>query len=101
MWWRHAGVHRARFRELVAGEGLSAELVPEPIRITCPRCGDWYFADLGPEEPEPWDLERVSEPDLLHWEHEHTPSPGRPLERHRAALAARATEAEGWAAARA
>ena len=73
MWWRHAGVHRARFRELVAGEGLPAELVPEPVRITCPRCGDWYLADLGPEEPEPWDLEALERERLdlgtdLQWE---------------------------------
>ena len=57
MWWRHAGVHRARFRELVAGEDLLAELVPEVLRLACPRCGDWYVADLDPEVPEPWDLE--------------------------------------------
>ena len=57
MWWRHAGVHRARFRELVAGEGLPAELVPEVRRIACPHCGDWYFAELDPAESERFDLE--------------------------------------------
>ncbi len=50
-------MHRARFRELVAGEGLPAELVPEVLRIACPRCGDWYFADLDQQDAEPFDLE--------------------------------------------
>lgn len=50
-------VHRARLRELVAGEGLPSELVPDVLDLQCPRCGEPYFADLGPEEPEPPELE--------------------------------------------
>ena len=40
----------------MAGEGLPAELVPEVLRIACHRCRDWYFADLDPQDVEPFDL---------------------------------------------
>ena len=49
--------HRARRRELVAGHGIPAELVPEPMLITCPQCGDELFAGIGPDESEPRFLE--------------------------------------------
>ena len=52
-----ARIHRARLRELVAAHGIPAELVPEPLVIACPRCGDEFFADIGPDEGEPRWLE--------------------------------------------
>ena len=42
---------------MFAGHGIPAELVPEPLLITCPRCGDEFFADIGPDEGEPRWLE--------------------------------------------
>ena len=46
-----------RFKELIAGQGLPAELVPELLQIAWPRCGDWYCADLDPDAAEHFDLE--------------------------------------------
>ena len=45
-----ARLHRARVRALVAGHGIPAELVPEPLMIACPACGDEFFTDIGPDE---------------------------------------------------
>ena len=52
-----ARLHHARLRELVAGYGIPAELVPEPRIIQCPRCGDEFFADIDPAGDEPRWLE--------------------------------------------
>ena len=53
MQFPHARLHRARLRELVTGHAIPAELVAAPLLIACPRCGDEFFADLGPDESEP------------------------------------------------
>ena len=52
-----ARLHRYRLRQLVAGEGLPPDLVPEPLIIACPRCDAEYFADLEPTAGEPLMLE--------------------------------------------
>ena len=54
----HARVHRARYRELVAAEGLALDAAPEPVLFACPRCGDEFFLDLD-TDTEPWDVEEA------------------------------------------
>jgi hypothetical protein len=52
----HVGVHRARYRELIAIRPIPGQEPPEPLTVDCPRCGDRYVAELHPYEEWP-DLE--------------------------------------------
>jgi hypothetical protein len=45
----HTGVHHQEFRRLVRGEDGPDEPI-EPVIIGCPTCGQWYVADLAPDE---------------------------------------------------
>jgi hypothetical protein len=54
----HARVHVARYRELMAMKPLPHEEPPEPITVECPLCGDLYVAELQPYEDWP-DLEEM------------------------------------------
>jgi hypothetical protein len=56
MLFLHVGVHRSRYRELVAAEPLPHLVAPEPFAIACPTCRDLYVAELAPYD-EPPDLE--------------------------------------------
>ena len=54
----HARVHRARYRELVAAEGLALDGAPDVPLFACPRCGDEFFLDLE-NDREVWDEEAL------------------------------------------
>lgn len=54
----HTGVHGKRYRDLLAMKPLPHEEPPEPLEVTCPRCGDVYVAELDPYEEWP-DLEEL------------------------------------------
>lgn len=61
----HARIHRARLRELIAAVPVFGDRPPEPVILSCPTCGDEFFADLAPYE-EPFDLEEL-EWEALTW----------------------------------
>jgi len=54
----HIGVHLQEFRRLVRGENHPEHEPPEPLIIGCPTCGQWYVADIAPDEEET-DVEAV------------------------------------------
>ena len=49
----HVGVHRARYRELVAMRPIPGQEPPEALTVDCPHCGDRDVAELHPYEEWP------------------------------------------------
>ncbi len=58
MTFLHARIHRSRLRDLIAQTPVFGDQPPEPVTISCPKCGDEFFADLEPYE-EPWWIEEA------------------------------------------
>ena len=65
----HAGVHQARYRQLVTQPrwGSSHE-PPSPLLVRCPYCGDIYIADkeTHPGRPDLGELARLAVAALAH-----------------------------------
>lgn len=64
-----ARIHRDELRALIAAAPVFGEQPPEPVFVTCPTCGDTWFADLAPYD-EPVTLEEDEWEAVVHLDEE-------------------------------